>query len=114
MKNTGASTSAATEWRRFVAVPLRTRRNDTIAGIIATKHSRAPHGVAAGITASSAPRTAMTNVTAPKPLRGDAGWSAFIGCTPFPLLPIPLSTLRDPVLRRRVEYWRVERRTTCR
>lgn len=29
MKNTGASTSAATESRRLVAVPLRTRRNDT-------------------------------------------------------------------------------------
>jgi hypothetical protein len=106
MKNTGASTSAATERRRLVAVPLRTRRNDTIAGIIATKHSRAPNAAAAGITASSAPMTAMANVTAPRPLRGDGSWSVFIGCTPFPLLPDPLSTMRDPVLQRRVEDWR--------
>jgi hypothetical protein len=106
MKNTGASTSAATERRRLVAVPLRTRRNDTIAGIIVTKHSRAPNGVVAGITASSAPRTAMTNVTAPRPLLGDADWSAFIGMYPFPVGTHPLVDLRDPVLRRRVEYWR--------
>jgi hypothetical protein len=85
-KKTGASTSAVTQRRRLVAVPLRTRRNDTIAGIIATKHSSAPNAAVAGMTASSAPRTAMTNVTAPKPLREDGGWSAFIGCTPFPVV----------------------------
>lgn len=90
IKKAGASTSAATERRRLVAVPLRTRRNDTIAGIIATKHSRNPNVAAAGITASSAPRTATTNVTAPRPLRGDGDWSAFIGCIPFSLLPDPL------------------------
>src|SRR5436309_16131593 len=69
MKNTGASTSAATERPRFVAVPLRTRRNDTIAGMIAMRHSRAPSGVVGGIIASSAPRAGTTKVTAPKPLR---------------------------------------------
>lgn len=113
MKKTGASTSAATERRRLVAVPLRTRRNDTMAGINAIKHSRAPNAAAAGITASNAPRTAMTNVTAPRPLRGDGGWSAFIGRTPksrnrdgtSPLLPDLLSTLRAPVLQRRVRDW---------
>jgi hypothetical protein len=103
MKKTGASTSAATERRRLVAVPLRIRRNDTIAGIIAMKHSTAPNAAEAGITANSAPRTATTNVTAPRPLRGDGDWSAFIGCVPFSLLPDPLSTMCDPVLQRRVE-----------
>ena len=103
IKKTGASTSAATERQRLVAVPLRTRRNDTIAGIIAKKHSRNPNAAAAGITASSAPRTATTNVTAPRPLRGDGDWSAFIGCIPFSLLPDPLSTTCEPVLQRRVE-----------
>jgi hypothetical protein len=113
MKKTGASISAATERRRLVEVPLRTRRNDTIAGIIATKQSRAPNAAAAGITASSAPRTATTNVTAPRPLRGDGDWSAFIGCIPFSLLPDSLSTMCDPVLQRRVEDWRSTRTTRC-
>ena len=35
MKNTGASTSAARDWRWLLAVPLRIRRKDTIVGIIA-------------------------------------------------------------------------------
>lgn len=70
MKNTGASTSAATDWRRLSAVPLRTRLKDTIAGITAMMHNRPPNAAVAGITASAAPRTAMTNVTAPRRLRG--------------------------------------------
>ena len=114
MKKTGASTSAATERRRLVAVPLRTRRNDTIAGIIATKHSSAPNAAAVGITASNAPRTATTNVTAPRRLRGDGDWSAFIGCIPFSLLPAPLSTMCDPVLQRRVEDRRSSESDTLR
>ena len=50
-KNTGATTSAASARRRLVAVPLRTRRNDTIAGMIATKHSSIPHGATTGMIA---------------------------------------------------------------
>jgi hypothetical protein len=70
IKNTGASKSAARDWRRLLAVPLRTRRKDTIAGIIAMRQSRPPNATVAGITASTAPRTAMTNVTVPRRLRG--------------------------------------------
>lgn len=55
MKNTGASTSAATDWRRMSAVPLRTRLKDTIAGITAMMHNRPPNAAVAGITASAAP-----------------------------------------------------------
>ncbi|MGH3672987.1 MAG: hypothetical protein ACRDSH_20550, partial [Pseudonocardiaceae bacterium] len=43
MKNTGSSMSAATYWRRLLAVPLRTRRKDMIAGIIAMMQSRTPN-----------------------------------------------------------------------
>jgi hypothetical protein len=78
MKNTGARTSAARDWRRLLAVPLRIRRKDTIAGIIAMRHSRPPNAPVAGIAASTAPRTAMTNVTAPRRLRGNGGWGALI------------------------------------
>lgn len=84
MKNTGASTSAATDWRRLLAVPLRTRRKDTIAGIIAMMQSRPPSAAVAGITASAAPRTVMTNVTAPRRLRGgvvagcSSGWAFLV------------------------------------
>lgn len=39
MQNTGASTSAAMEWRRLVAEPLWTRQKDTMAGMIATRQS---------------------------------------------------------------------------
>jgi hypothetical protein len=86
-KNTGATMSVASARRRLVAVPLRIRRNDTIAGMIAIKHSSIPNGATAGMTASSAPRMAMTNVTAPRRLRGDRRWSAFIRSTSFPSLP---------------------------
>jgi hypothetical protein len=80
MKNTGARTSAANDRRRFVALPLRTRRNAKIAGTIANKHSRIPSTAVAGKTANKAPRTTTPNVIAPRRFRGGRGGSGAMGC----------------------------------